>query len=351
MTEFSERIKQFKLKRVLDSNPQTKFISLLGLIEGKDAIVTIEKTHFSVDKLHSRESELSSDLSHSNEEFSCIKSLKSISEICKNDIYFWGVSLLEQDAEKNPAAKVSLIWPATDVHIRKYDHQPVHVCRETPEIYERIVKPYIDEMVKGGRLQWVQNILHNGAESERVVYKDFVETSPEDGMLLLPDMKWDGISLESMYLVAIVYRTDIRSLRDLKPEHIDWLVSLNNKIRSVVPGCFNYSIRSDELRIFVHYQPSYYHFHIHIVNVKNPGLGDGIAAGKAILLEDIIESLRYLGPEGYSKRTMTYVIGENHDLWKRGLRDEVVKQLHADGIPKPPAAINDFSGQHSIPPL
>ena len=100
------------------------------------------------------------------------------------------------------------------------------------------------------------------------------------------------------------------------------------------------SIRN-ELRILVHTNLAYYHFHIHIVNIKHPGLGNSIAAGKAILLEDIIEMLNYLGPEGYMNKTITYAIGENHDLWK-GVWKRLTKQLERDGIPKIPKIVNGF---------
>lgn len=344
MDSFQELIRKFKLVRVLDSNPQTKVISLLGCIEGKDAIFTLEKTHFSFDFSVCETSPEAVDESHENEvKFSYIQGIHSLKELSTNDTYFWGLSLLEQDFERNPAAKVNLIWPATPIHIRKFDHQAVYVFRETPEIYQKIVKPYIEEMSTRERLQWVYNILYNGAEAGRIVYKDFMEHKSRDGMVILPDMKWDGVNLDSLYLVAIVFRDDIRSIRDLKPEHQPWLDSINNKIKGVVPSCFNYSIRSNQLRIFVHYHPSYYHFHVHIVNVKHPGIGDGIAAGKAILLDEVIENLNYLGPEGYETKTMTYVIGANHCLWKRGIEDEVTKQLRADGIPNPPPMINDFN--------
>ena len=56
-----------------------------------------------------------------------------------------------------------------------------------------------------------------------------------------------------------------------------------------------YGIKPDQLRVFLHYQPSYYHFHLHIVNVQHPGLGDGIAIGKAILLDDVIDNLKLDG--------------------------------------------------------
>ncbi|CCC69851.1 hypothetical protein NCAS_0D02700 [Naumovozyma castellii] len=343
-------IKRFRFVRVLDSNPQTKVLSLLGTIDSKDAIVTAEKTHFIFDETVRRPSQDVSDprpiFYHCENEYSCINGIEDLKELTSNDIYYWGLSVIKQSMDYNPTAKLNLIWPATSVHIKKYEQQNFHLIKETPEIYKKIVKPYIDEMAEGGRLKWVNNILYEGGEAERVVYKDYKEDKIEESFIILPDMKWDGLSVDSLYLVALVYRTDIRSIRDIKPEHKEWLIKLNNKIKSIIPGCYNYAINPDELRIFIHYQPSYYHFHIHIVNIKHPGLGNGIAAGKAILLEDVIESLNYLGPEGFMTKTMTYVLGENHDLWGRGLDKETAKQLEEDGIPKTPTIVNGFAFNH-----
>ncbi|SCU84178.1 LAMI_0C06546g1_1 [Lachancea mirantina] len=339
-------IKKFMFHRILDSNPQTKVISLLGKIDSQDAIVTLEKTHFTYDtNVFRAENGRNTPVLHNCEaEFSCLKSIEELKEVASNDIYYWGMSLLRQDMGQNPTAKINLIWPATAVHIRKYDSQRLHVIRETPDIYSSIVEPYIVEMCSQQRLQWVRNILHHGAESDRVVYRDFVESNAKDGFLILPDMKWDGVNLDALYLVAIVFREDIRSLRDLRPEHKPWLVSMLNKIRSVVPGCYNFTIQPDELRIFIHYQPSYYHFHIHIVNVKHPGIGAGASAGKAVLLEDVIEQLNFLGQAGFRNKTITYILGENHDLWGRGLKDVVERELDSSGIPKSPTVVNDFHG-------
>lgn len=339
---FSSLINDFHYVRVLDSNPQTKQISLLGTVQGKDAIITLEKTHFQFDKVVNNPNSSTLSLHQCESEYSCINSIQHLKQIANNDIYFWGMSVMKQDLEQNPTAKINLIWPATSVHIEKYDKQLFRIVRETPDIYRRVVKPYIDEMYNNGRLKWVHNILYDGAESERVVFKDYNENDPQSGFVILPDMKWDGVNLDALYLVAIVNRDDIKSIRDLKQEHRQWLIDIKNKIRSIIPGCYNYLIPADQLRIFIHYQPSYYHFHIHIVNVRHPGLGDGIAVGKAHLIEDVIENLKYMGPEGYMNRTMTYVIGENHDLWKRGLEIEVQAQLKEDGIPAPPPITNDL---------
>lgn len=339
-------IARFQYDRVLDSNPQTKVVSLLGTIDNKAAIVTAEKTHFSVDETiqkpgaNGRRTPI---FFQCENEYSCVNSIQQLKEIASNDIYYWGLAVLRQDMEHNPTAKLNLIWPATPVHIRKYEQQNLHLVRESPELYTRVVEPYVQELCEQGRLKWVNNILYGGAEADRVVYKDFSEDNKDDGFIILPDMKWDAVNLDALYLVAIVYRADIRSVRDLRPKDREWLIRLNNKIRSIVPACYNYAVHADELRIFVHYQPSYYHFHIHIVNIRHPGLGDGIAAGKAFLLEDIIESLGYLGPNGFMNRTLTYVIGDNHELWNRGLKDAVEHQLEKDGIPKLPKVVNKFN--------
>ena len=48
-----------------------------------------------------------------------------------------------------------------------------------------------------------------------------------------------------------------------------------------------YGVREDELRVYIHYQPSYYHLHVHFLHVKYDA-GAGMAAGKAHLLNDVI---------------------------------------------------------------
>lgn len=348
--ELLSLIRRFHFSRVLDSNPQTKVISLLGTIDDKNAIITAEKTHFTFDenlRRPSADGRSTPIIYQCENDYSCINGIEELKELTTNDIYHWGLSVIKQHIEYNPTAKINLIWPATEVHIRKYEQQNFHMVKETPEVYSRVVEPYIEEMSNSKRLKWVDNILYEGAEADRVVFKDYQEDNKRDSFVVLPDMKWDGINIDSLYLVAIVYREDIRSIRDLKPGDQEWLANIYKKIKSVIPACYNYAIRPDELRVFIHYQPSYYHFHIHIVNVKHAGLGNGIAAGKAILIDDAIELLNYLGPDGFKNKTMSYVIGENHDLWKRGLDQEVEKQLVEDGIPKMPKVVSGFSMENN----
>jgi m7GpppX diphosphatase len=73
------------------------------------------------------------------------------------------------------------------------------------------------------------------------------------------------------------------------------------------------------LKFYVHYQPTYYHFHIHIVHV-NLDAGTTQATGKALGLENVISQLENLqgGEEedaGMHLLELTYTVGEASELW------------------------------------
>jgi hypothetical protein len=42
-----------------------------------------------------------------------------------------------------------------------------------------------------------------------------------------------------------------------------------------------------------------------------------MAVGKAWLLDDVIEQLPLLGPEGFKRKTITVIVGEESDLWTK----------------------------------
>lgn len=286
----------FHSTETLESDSQTKKVSLLGTINGKNAILQLEKRPF--------------------DSKACIPN-SNIIQAQSNDVYFWGTGSRstkdsgDKQTTDSAECKINLIYPASAAHIAKYRKHPLHMVIETPKAYQKIVRPYI-ETQKGDRLSWVRNILYHGQEAERVVFKD-------SNYILLPDMKWDGVAIDSLYLVAIVYRNDIASIRDLKQGDIPYLEAIRDSILENVPT--KYPIARDQLRLYVHYQPSFYHFHIHVVNANYTGLGQTILAGKAILLEEVIESLKLLGEDGFSKKTITYGLSESHDLWNLGMKD------------------------------
>lgn len=284
----------FRGIRMLDNDQLGKKVVILGEIRGETAILTMEKTAFS----DTKESPI-----------------LDIDLIANNDIYYWSMVTLQQDLAVSPSAKVNLIYPATEKHINKYQKSVFHMVKETPEVYKDIVKPYI-ETQKGAQIKWVDNILFKGAESERVLFKN-------EDYIVLPDMKWDGKSIDSLYCCCIVYDGSISSLRDLNSDHIEYLERIQESLLTEISGKYE-GISRDKLRLYVHYQPTYYHFHIHVVNVDYGGLPGSMAVGKAILLNDVIEDLKVRGKAGMGSKTIVYAIYDTHALWNLGLSDHLI---------------------------
>lgn len=210
-----------------------------------------------------------------------------------------------------PDVKICIIFPATEAHIRKYTQQTTLMVQETPDIYESIVKPYIASF-PASRTQWVEHILNGVSEADKVLHRD---DSPEKGFVLLPDMKWDLSNVSTLYLVAISLNRSIRSLRDLKKEHVEMLRNIKSEATRIVKE--KWSLTPGNLRFYVHYQPSYYHFHVHIVNANFVGI-PSMAVGQAHILEDLISLLELSpddGPTVLEKMTFTYGLGDQHGLY------------------------------------
>ena len=76
-----------------------------------------------------------------------------------------------------------------------------------------------------------------------------------------------------------------------------------------------YNVPSDQLRIYVHYQPSYYHFHVHFTHLKYDAPGCGI--GRAHLLPEVIDNIENIDSEYYVKKTFSCLFKETDKLYKR----------------------------------
>lgn len=170
-----------------------------------------------------------------------------------------------------------------------------------------------------GRLNWVYNIISGITESEDVIYRTpLSDVLNPEGFLLLPDLNWDRKTISSLHLLGLVERRDIWSLRDLKKKHVPWLREMRESILDSAIGCFGEKgLERDMLKLYVHYQPTYYHFHIHIVNVSLEA-GATQATGKAVGLESIISTLGCMGGDeetGMERLEMSYTVGEASELW------------------------------------
>lgn len=270
--------------------------------------------------------------------------LQSLRNLGANDIYHWFMAA-EGSADDDGSAnlKINLIFPCTSQHIRKYSRQGVRLVTETAAVYHDRVRPFVQAQRDAGRLNWVFNIIEGRKEVEDVIFRTPYdpETCNEQGFLLLPDLNWDRQTLEALHLLAVVERRDIWSLRDLRRRHLPWLRSMRAQlIEAAVSVYAAQGLEHDQLKLYVHYQPTYYHFHIHIVHVQLEA-GATQATGKAVGLESLIEQLENMGSGqdddiGMDAVTLSYTLGEASELWAAvfgPLKEEEAKKHTQEAAP------------------
>jgi m7GpppX diphosphatase len=291
-------------------------ISLYGSINSQPGILILERSPFPSSQTY---------LSH------IPRILSSIQNLGANDIYFWYLASSRPNSNDSPDGsreaigdegmqdlKVNLIYPCTAQHIKKYSSQGARLVCETAEIYKSKVRPYMENKRAEGRLNWVYNIIEGKTEVEDVIFRTPLGSAGDEGFLLIPDLNWDRKTIPSLHLLGLVERRDIWSLRDLKKKHIRWLTEMRELLLDSTVKCYqNKGVERDQLKLYVHYQPTYYHFHIHIVHVALEA-GATQASGKAIGLESIIETLEHMAGDeeaGMDKLKLYYTVGEASELW------------------------------------
>ncbi|GLC42651.1 hypothetical protein PLESTB_001123800 [Pleodorina starrii] len=283
-------LKDFVHTEVLFDDPMTKFTALLGRFKGREDAAVLLLSRKPFDKANLGE---------------LVGEGLTLAPDFVNDIYSKYVG---RPPPEHSAITVDLIYPATEKHVNKYRQQRRSMVRETPEMYEHIVLPYI-QSIPPARLQWVYNVLEKKKEVERLIFED---PDPELGFMLHPDFKWDQKQVDQLYCLAIVHRRDVSCLRALDDTHLPMLENVRDKGCKAIHD--KYGVPPASLRVFVHYHPSYWHFHVHFVHAAMPA--PGAAAGKAILLDDVIDNIKLFGRDYWRQRTLTYQLGEADDLWQ-----------------------------------
>ncbi|EAW11220.1 putative mRNA decapping hydrolase [Aspergillus clavatus NRRL 1] len=313
-------ISKFEVRRLLKQDQNGRRIAILGLIDGKQGILTAERAPFATESL---------------EVLTAFHAaISKVNNLGDNDIYRWYLasSGTREDDQQSYDLKLNLIWPCTEKHIKKYSDQVLRMVTETPEIYRDYVQPYMSVQRKEGRLNWVFNILEGRTEQEDVILRD-AGKGPDDGFLMLPDLNWDRKTMGSLHLLGLPLRRDIWSLRDLKKKHVPWLRYLRQRLLEGTVKMYP-ELEQDQLKLYVHYQPTYYHFHIHVVNVMLEA-GATQATGKAFGLENLISQLETMSGDddaSLADVSLTYYLGEASELWttiydplKRGLKPTIGK--------------------------
>ncbi|KAL7848388.1 hypothetical protein AOLI_G00231060 [Acnodon oligacanthus] len=265
----------FKPERVLRDSAREKTVFVHGKVEEQEAVIILEKTPISQDTLEE------------------MLKTSTVKLEMKNDIY--STYQLQAPPHLNEI-KTTVICPATEKHVKKYLHQETFLIEESGDDYSAITLPYISS--QSFSVQWVYNILEKKAEADRIVFED---PDLNVGFVLLPDFKWNQKQLDDLYLIAIVHRRGIKSLRDLTSDDLPLLKNIQKKGLEAVQK--RYSIPPSKLRVYLHYQPSYYHLHVHITSLDYEAPGCGVE--RAHLLSDVIQNLQ-ADSRYYRSRTITF---------------------------------------------
>lgn len=166
--------------------------------------------------------------------------------------------------------------------------------------------------------QWVYNILDHKKEQERVIFED---PSPQTGFVLLPDIKWDGVNVDTLHVIAIVHRRDLMSLRSLNESHLDLLKNIR---RTGLAALYNkYKIHWSRMRVYLHYQPSFYHLHVHFVSTEYDG--PGITCDHSHLLSSVISNIE-IDSEYYQKATLSFGLPSS-DINVEQYSDELNREM------------------------
>ncbi|VDM82566.1 unnamed protein product, partial [Strongylus vulgaris] len=273
-----EWLRGASFKEILGSDASHK--SLFVLLEnsnGEKGVLLMNKSAFS----------------EKAEDIIAIVKSAQLKEIMKNDIYGNYDIALPSDLN---LVKSQLIYPANDKVVAKYRQEEKFVIRETAEDYRTITVEYIEKYQMD--LNWVYNVLSKNKEADRIIYED---PDPHNGFILAPDIKWDGVSMENLYVLAMIHRKGVRSIRDLTANDLPMLENIRDRSLSTIRE--KYGVRPDQIRAYFHYQPSFFHLHVHFVSLKYDAPASTTLS--AVLLDDVINNIQ-LVPDYYQKATLTF---------------------------------------------
>lgn len=211
------------------------------------------------------------------------------------------------------------------------------MLKESFEVYRRVTEVHIQNVLaakvettdpdtgtsslRSKHLAWLYNILEHKTEVDRVVLDS--PGAPGQGFLLVINPKWTShpdpatvpqsawhshTAIDNLFLLCLVYDRALRSVRDLRGTHLPLLRAMLSQSLACIHN--TYGVRHDQVRVYVHYLPQFFHFHVHFARVD---CVDGTEAGRALLLEDIIQWLEE-DPDYFTRATLHLSLPQNHHL-------------------------------------
>lgn len=200
-----------------------------------------------------------------------------------------------------------IIYPADQKIIDKYSQSEFRLITETPELYEKVTGVYA-KAIPQEKWSWIYNILDHDAEAEKTFYKD---KDPETGYTLCLDLATGAEIKENFHALALVERRDLLSLRELNESHLPLLKKMQSEGVQEVSKYFDVPV--DQIRVYFHYHPSFYHLHLHYSHVQH--LATGVLAERAKLLSSVINNIEMI-PDYYQRATIEFPLRNTDHFFK-----------------------------------
>lgn len=180
--------------------------------------------------------------------------------------------------------EISVVHPASDEDVSKYIKVRKRFT-ETAAMHFNVIRPKIENQ----DITWIRNILDGKKEQEHIVYSD-------DDFVFMPDIKWDREDPFGAYYLAIVRDINLKSIRDLGPQHM----ALLDKIRTVGLQKMKelHGFNPEDVRMYFHYYPSFWHLHVHFNLCRKRYAG--VNVDNCHLLNTVMNNIKMV-PDYYQK--------------------------------------------------
>lgn len=116
-----------------------------------------------------------------------------------------------------------------------------------------------------------------------------------------------------MYLQVLVQKKGIKSVRDLNESHLPLLENIRDKVSITLKE--KYNLERNEFTMYFHYQPTYYHLHVHVTLLSQTRTSGLITS---LLLDEVIANIKLM-PNYYQLATLSFIGKELDDLCQRHL--------------------------------
>jgi m7GpppX diphosphatase len=137
------------------------------------------------------------------------------------------------------------------------------VKRESKKIYRETYADYMKKkelILKHDDRTWIYNIIDGIDEQQKILYDD-------NEFIIVPSYVWDSQDIFKLHILAIFKDKSIHCIRELNGSHIHLLNKIKCKTLSIIKK--KYKLNYYHIKMFIHYSPSTYQFHIHFANIYN----------------------------------------------------------------------------------